>query len=239
MAFVVARSMAALLAFAAAALSSPAAADDPSHIGAYVTPYYDSSGPVIRVGKYSAGLASRNPDTFVATVLRMKKSWSALTFPELYVAAIRLYDLGYRNEATYWFYSAQYKGRQFALLADQKKLGSIGNPAFELYHAQQAFFQVVGSDINGYAFGDIDALVPIIRRVQNENRTVPNLQSIYAGVAFLQKSEWQRINATLNAGLGQLAAQLTSQKSEIRQQRAQNVTAARFPRTSKRFPGGF
>jgi len=30
---------------------------------------------------------------------------AALSFLELYVGAIRLYDLGYRDEAVYWFYS--------------------------------------------------------------------------------------------------------------------------------------
>ena len=74
----------------------------------------------------------------------MKQDWDRLTFPELYVAAIRLYDLGYRKEAVYWFYSAQYRGRQFGVLLDQTKMGSIGSPGFELLHAQNAFYQLVG-----------------------------------------------------------------------------------------------
>jgi hypothetical protein len=219
-------------------LGSPALGADPSRINAYVRPYYDSSGPVIKVGKYSAGLASKIPGTFVATILRMKKQWNDLNFVEFYVAAIRLYDLGYRREATYWFYSAQYKGRQFALLVDQKKMGSIGDRGFELYHAQNAFFELTGPDINGYAFGDIEWLVPIIRRVQSENQTVSNLNAMYPGVAFVPKSQWQRINATLNSGLGQLAVQLWNQKDEIKKQRLKNGTAARYALASKPFPGG-
>lgn len=220
-------------------LASPALAGDAGHIDAYVTPYYNSAGPSIRVGEYSAGLASKNSQEFIATIQRMKKQWAKLDFAETYVAAIRLYDLGYRREATYWFYTAQYKGRQFGLLVDQKKLGGIGDPGFELYHAQDAFFSVVGPSINGYAFGDIDALVAIIRRVQNENTTIPDLQRSYPGVAFVPKSQWQRVNAQLNSGLGQLAVQLKNQKSQIQQQRAQNGTQARFSHvTSKPFPGG-
>ena len=30
---------------------------NPSHIDAYVTPYYDSKGPMISVGRFSSGLA--------------------------------------------------------------------------------------------------------------------------------------------------------------------------------------
>jgi hypothetical protein len=76
---------------------------NPSHIDAYVTPYYDSKGPVISVGRFSSGLASANLEEFLAIIVEMKKDWGRLTFPELYVAAIRLYDLGYRKEAVYWF----------------------------------------------------------------------------------------------------------------------------------------
>src|ERR1044071_3883982 len=132
---------------------------NPSHIDVYVTPYYNSKGPEISVGRFSAGLRSANENEFVATIAQMKRDWDRLTFPELYVGAIRLYDLGYRKEAVYWFYSAQYRGRQFGVLLDQGKMGSIGRPGFELLHAQNAFYQLVGPYINGYAFGDIDGLV--------------------------------------------------------------------------------
>ena len=219
--------------------AAPALAGDPGRVDGYVTPYYDSAGPVIKVGAYSAGLASKSSSEFVATILRMKQRLKSLDFAETYVAAIRLYDLGYRNEATYWFYTAQYKGRLFAMLVDQKKLGGMGDPGFELYHAQDAFFAVTGPSINGYAFGDIDSLVSVIRRVQSENTSVPDVQRAYPGVAFVPKHQWQRINAQLNSGLGQLAGHLPRQKSAIAQQRVQNGTQARFaPLTSKPFPGG-
>src|SRR5947209_19996032 len=117
---------------------------DPSHIDVYVTPYYNSKGPSISVGGFSSGLASAKEDEFVTPIARMKNDWDQLTFPELYVAAIRLYDLGYRKEAVYWFYTAQYRGRQFGVLLDQSMMGSIGSPGFELLRAQTAFFQLVG-----------------------------------------------------------------------------------------------
>ncbi len=230
-----------VFAVAIAFVLAPAArAGDPGRIDAYATPYYDSSGPTIQVGQYSAGLASKNRQEFVATIERMKKNWNRLNFVERYVGAIRLYDLGYRNEATYWFYSAQYSGRQFGLLVDQKRIGGIGSPAFELYHAQDAFFQLVGPNLNGYAFGDVDALVRIIHAVQGANRSLPNLTAIYPGVDFLAKKQWPGKNAELNDGLGTLAASLAKQKTQIARERAQNGMQARFGRlTSTPFPGGY
>lgn len=90
-----------------------AAATDYRRIDVYVTPYYNGDGPIVNVGQFSAGLASTEEREFVRTILAMKKQWAHLTFAELYVAAIRLYDLGYRTESVYWFYTAQFRGRQF------------------------------------------------------------------------------------------------------------------------------
>jgi hypothetical protein len=220
--------------------TEPARSDDPGRIDAYVTPYYNSVGPVVHAGKYSAGLASNNEAQFVATIRRMLGNRSRLTFIELYVGATRLYDMGFRNEATYWFYSAQYGGRLYALLVDQKKMGSLGSPGSERYHAQDAFFQLLGPNINGFAFRDIDSLLKVVRKVQSENRAVPNMTALYPGIAFIPKSQWAQKNAELSSGLGKLTASLTDQKSRIAQQRAQNGTQARFAHlTSKPFPGGF
>jgi hypothetical protein len=218
----------------------PTIAADPGHIEIYVTPWYNSSGPVIKVGQFSTGLASRNRAAFVATIRRMKTQWHSLNFSELYVAAIQLYDRGFRNEAIYWFYSAQYQGRLFAMLVDRNKLGTIGDRSFELYHGQEAFYSLAGPDINGFAFGNIVLLSTIVRRVQNENHTVPNMRHIYPGVALVSDSQWPSINAELNAGLGKLTAQLSDQRTQIEQQRRENGTQARFGHlTSTPFPGGY
>ena len=162
---------------------------DASHIDVYVTPYYNSKGPAVSVGRFSSGLASAKEGEFLTTIAEMKKDWDQLTFPELYVGTIRLYDLGYRKEAVYWFYSAQYRGRQFGILLDQSKMGSIGSLGFELLQAQNAFFQLMGPYINGYAFGDTDALAKVLERVQKDGRRIPDLQTTYPGVTFKSKSD--------------------------------------------------
>jgi hypothetical protein len=210
---------------------------NPSHIDAYVTPYYDSKGPAVNVGRFSSGLASAKEADFLTTIAQMKKDWDRLTFPELYVAAIRLYDLGYRKEAVYWFYSAQYRGRQFGVLLDQTKMGSIGSPGFELLHAQNAFYQLVGTYINGYAFGDTDGLVKIVEKVQKEGRHIPDLQAAYPGVTFRSKSEWQSANAELADGMNQLISMLKEKKDDIRRQRVERGVEDRFSKlTSKELP---
>ena len=44
-----------------------------SHIDVYVTPYYNSKGPSVSVGRFSSGLASAQEDEFLPTIGRMKK----------------------------------------------------------------------------------------------------------------------------------------------------------------------
>jgi hypothetical protein len=229
----------ALVAINVATLALKAAQPEinPSHIDAFVTPYYDSKGPAVSVGRFSSGLASAKEDDFLTTIAQMQKDWDRLTFPELYVAAIRLYDLGYRKEAVYWFYSAQYRGRQFGVLLDQARMGSIGSPGFELLHAQNAFYQLVGPYINGYAFGDIDGLVKIVERVQKEGHRIPDLQAAYPGVTFKSQSEWISANTDLANGMNQLISTLKEKKDEIRRQRIERGMDEKFSKlTSKELP---
>jgi hypothetical protein len=229
----------ALVAINVASVASKAAVPEinPSHIDVYVTPYYNSKGPDVSVGRFSSGLASPTLDEFLTTIGEMKKDWVRLTFPELYVAAIRLYDQGYRKEAVYWFYSAQFRGRQFGVLLDQAKMGSIGSPGFELLHAQNAFYQLVGPYINGYAFGDIDGLVKIVERVQKEGRRIPDLQAAYPGVTFKSQSEWMSANTDLADGMNELISTLKEKKDEIRRQRTERGMEEKFSKlTSKELP---
>src|SRR3954454_19532985 len=220
--------MSLLFSIGCACLAAGQTITDPAHIEVYITPYYNSKGPTIDVGPFSSGLATKNESEFVATLAKMKKSWDTLNFAETYVAAIRLYDLGFRNESIYWFYSAQYRGRLFASLIDREKMGSIGNPGFELFQAQNAFQTLVSPYINGYAFGNIDELVPIIERVQRQGKVVPDLTKIYPRVTFKPNSEWDAGNKALNDGMAKLLVTLNNEKASIKQQRIERGMEAKF-----------
>jgi hypothetical protein len=201
---------------------------DPARITAYVTPYYDSNGPSINVGGFSAGLASSNPKQVFATTRQMERQWQRLSFPQLYVGAIRLYDLGYRNEAVYWFYTAQYRARQVSVLLDPAKIGNVGDPGFELQAAGSAFMQTAGAWINGFAFGNPNRLIATVRRVQREGRRIGDLQAIYPNVAFIDRRRWPAANTRLADGMDSLVTYLQAHKDQIARQRAANGTAAKF-----------
>jgi hypothetical protein len=66
---------------------------DPARIEVYITPYNNSEGPVVEIGRFGKGLAAKDEPEFVETILQMKQSWRELRFPEMYVAAIRFTTL--------------------------------------------------------------------------------------------------------------------------------------------------
>jgi len=209
---------------------------DPAHMSIYVSPFYNSEGPSITVGPFSAGLGATDQSYFIAAIREMKREWSRLAFPEMYVAAIRLYELGYRNESIYWFYSAQYQGRLFTALLDKKKAGSIGDAGFELLHANEAFQTLAGPYINSYAFADTEYLRRVIRRVKESAQQVPDVKAVY-GDLFKDEAEWSLQNRVVAEGLEKLSATILNQKDEIARKRVESGVQARFSRlTNKQFP---
>ena len=114
----------------------------------------------------------------------------------------------------------------------------MGAPAFELVQAANAFQQLVGPYLNGYAFGDIDRLIQIVERVQKENKTVPDLERLYPGVTFKRRSDWNVGNESLNEGLTKFLRMLKDQKTTLKKTRIENGTEAKFSKlTNKEFPG--
>lgn len=194
--------------------------EDYSHIDVIVTPFYSNQGPSIEVGHFSLGLSSPKEKEFLTTIASMKGAWDKLTFPELYVAAIRLYDLGYRKEAVYWYYTAQYRGRLFSALLDKKKKGGIGSEAFELSCANNAFFELVGPYISGYAYQDTDELINIIKKVkESEQARTTDFKAIYPRVHFIKKEDWKAANDKLANGMDGLISMIEEKKEEIKSQR--------------------
>ena len=209
-------------------LSAGQPAFNPAHIDVYITPYYNSDGPTVSVGKFSKGLAAKNESQVVETITKMKESWATLSFAELYVASIRLYDLGYRKESIYWYYTAQYRGRLFGMLLDKSKMGGIGSKGFELLQAQGAFFQLAGPYITGYAFTNFDHLMEVIAQVRKEGEGLPDMKAAYSGVKFLDQSEWAAQNKDLNNGMGKLLETFKQQKAMIHERRIAEGTAAQY-----------
>src|SRR6186713_3073806 len=137
--------------------SVPAIATEPvRQIGIYVQPFYEAARspgerPRVAVGKQYNDLlsSSRREDILAARDLIVAKP--ALVTPmTLMVLAIRLYDVGLRDDAVFWFYAAK---DRFLTLDGVVDVGAGGLAQVE--DAIRNFSTLAGPIINGYAFCDI------------------------------------------------------------------------------------
>jgi hypothetical protein len=107
-------------------------------------------------------------------------------------------------------------------------LGGIGAPGYEILSSQNAFYQLVGPYINGYAFGDLDNLAVILRAVQKRESAIPKMSKIYPDVAFVDSSSWEEANSAVNSGMEKLLDVLRVKRDQIAQQRIDTGVGAKF-----------
>lgn len=188
----------------------------------YITPYYDSDGLKISVGEHSKRLKDADAKSIMQLSSELKKEQNKLRAEVMNVLAIRLYDLGQKDEAVYWFYTAQYRARVFAAILDKDKIGSIGSEAFELKQAYAAFHQLAGTYINGYAFGDLDKLEKTLKKVIVEGNPLPKYGEIYPNVKFVAEDGWAERNKEVSKGLSSLVDFIKNNADMIREQRKKN-----------------
>jgi hypothetical protein len=186
-----------------------------------VTPFYDSQGPQITVGDYSQRLGITDLDALTTLAEEMAEQKHVLTPQEMYVLAIRLYDLGDRDGSVYWYYEAQFRAKLFQQAIEPAQLVRVGEPTFELTTAYDSFQQLAGEFINGYAGCDLDNWIRITSLVMNDNPSPPELDQIFPDIIFVEREQWQGINDNVTTGLAVLINYIAENGELIKQQRAQ------------------
>jgi hypothetical protein len=194
----------------------------------YVTPFYDSKGLKVSVGENSKKLASADAKTILDVSTELKKEMNQLRAEVMYVVAIRLYDLGRKDEAVYWFYTAQYRARVFTAILDKEKVGTIGSEAFELKQAYQSFNQLAGEYINGYAFGELPKLEKTLLKVVEEGKSLPKFGDVYPKVKFVDDQKWAEKNEEVLKGLSDLVEFIKSNADSIKEQRKKNGIEGKY-----------
>jgi len=198
-------------------------------IPVYITPFYNSQGPQINVGAFSKQLATADAKTITDVAAEMKKQWGTLPVEAMFVAAIRHYDLGQKDDAVYWFYSATYRARLFASILSDSNPKRIGASAFEATSAHGAFHQLAGEYINGYAGGNVDKWKATIKAVQSESgKTIPTFTLIYPTVSFIPAHLWADKNKEVAAGLSRLLNYIETHAEEIKAKRKQSGVEGKY-----------
>lgn len=197
-------------------------------IAIYVTPFYNSEGPEVGVEPLAEVLATATPATIGAVAEAVQGALAVMPAHTLFVLAIRLYDLGWRDEGLYWFYLAQYRARLLRRLQDEAYIGHMGDLAFELNSAHSAFMDLAGPYFNGYAGCDQTRWLAVIARVQAENQVVIDFSIIYPGVVLVPAEQWADLNRYVNEGMSGLADSIRDNWDELQAVRRENGADERF-----------
>jgi len=148
-----------LVALTLALLSAAAQAYDVrvKRIAIQVDPYYtaapDAEGtPQVQVAtRYDRLLASVNPGDIARARDLIENENDGITPMTMMVLAIRLYDVGLRDDAVFWYYASRNRFVTAMRVADLKSR-DLGN----VEQAMKDFVYLAGPAINGYAFCDIE-----------------------------------------------------------------------------------
>lgn len=126
-------------------------------IGIYVIPYYQSAEtadgtPRVSVAKaYDTKLSSNRPEDIVAVRDDVMAHPEFVTPMTMMVLAVRLYDVGLRDDAVFWFYVAKNRYVTMASVLDMKS-----SALSQAEDATKNFAALAGPVINSYAFCDIE-----------------------------------------------------------------------------------
>ena len=132
------------------------AAEPVRQVSIYVEPFYRSAPtpdarPQVGVGKqYNDLLASNNHEDILAARDLIAGAPKLVTPMTLMVLAIRLYDVGSRDEAVFWFYYAKDRYIVMSEVLDVKTQALA-----QADDVMRSFATLAGPVINGYAFYDL------------------------------------------------------------------------------------
>jgi len=136
-------------------MQSAVAAEPVRRIEVYVQPYYEAARtpnapPRVSVGRtFDDLLASMKQEDIIKARDMIETDPRAVTPMIMMVLAIRLYDMGLRADAVFWFYAAKARYITLEDVIDVRVSGLIA-PG----EAVKNFAVLAGPVINGYAFCD-------------------------------------------------------------------------------------
>ena len=198
-----------------------------AQIPLYVSPIYNYDPLSINTPDYQKELLSLNSTNCDSLGIVFKSRLDSVSIESLFIYAIRLYDLGKKDESVLWFHTAKLRAGIFSKSLDQEKIGGIGSKPFELKQAFIAFSQLAGEYINGYAGGDVDKWIATLKEVKT---TVDSLTVFiqYQDIAFVVQEDFQKAKENRLADCDKLIAYLEENKKEIKKTRKKNGIEGKY-----------
>jgi hypothetical protein len=188
----------------------------------YAVPYYNYSPLTITIGKYKNELLTSDSATLNRLAATIKADINNTDVESLYFLSIRLYDLGKKDAAFYWFHTAKARARVFVTMLDPAKTGRMGAPAFEREQLFGAIDEGVGEYLNGYGFNDLNKCIAVLERVRSEVKGIGSYKAVYRQLFFRDDANLQSAKVETAADLGKLIAYIKANKAALRADRIKN-----------------
>jgi hypothetical protein len=188
----------------------------------YAEPYYIYDPLKITIGKYKKELLTKDTTKLTSLASKIKTDINNTDVESLYFLSIRLYDLGKKDDAFYWFHTAKSRARIFMNTLDPKKVGSIGDKTFELKQFFISCNQLVGEYLNGYGLNDIDKGIAVFEKVKNEVKDIQSYKNVYPDIQFLDDKTVEKEKTDKEAELEKTIDYIKKNREEIKKQRIAN-----------------
>ena len=185
----------------------------------YALPYYNYDPLTITIGKYKKELLTEDTTELIALAKKIKADVNNTDIESLYFLSIRLYDLGRKDDAYYWFLTAQSRARIFIKVLDPKEIGGIGAEAFEWKQLFITIYNLVGPYLNGYGFNDIDKGIAVYEKVKSEMKNIQTFKNVYPNIHFLDDSIFEKEKTNSEKNLAEAIEYFKTHKEEIKKKR--------------------
>lgn len=192
------------------------------HIPFYAEPYYNYDPLKITIGKYKKELLTNDTLELMSLASKIKTDINNTDIESLYFLSVRLYDLGKKDNAFYWFQTAKSRARIFMNTLDPKKTGSIGDETFELKQFFVTCNQLVGEYINGYGLNDIDKGITVFEKVKNEVKNIQTYKNVYPNIQFLDDKTVEKEKVNKEVELEKTLDYIKTHKEEMKKQRLEH-----------------
>lgn len=155
----------------------------------------------------AGGAVAQTPEAETVDIDRLKATIAAQHPSAYYMLASGLFSRGDKDEAVFWFYAGQLRYRTH--LVCNPDLPPSGDPALF-----GALSEVIGSEINAYAFGDLDVLLATLDAVLAWDAGTEN--------TFAAGRDCAAAHGEIVSGLAEFRAHIVDNVDLIRSERLAN-----------------
>jgi hypothetical protein len=194
---------------------------DRERMSVVVTPFYDANldkpFPIVDVGTHSRILSEGTRGDVCALANDLKKPDLArrLSVELMYVLSIRLFDMGEKDKALFWYYAARFRSKLFYKMLQRQPSLAAFTPQFEVTSAHDAFLALVAPHVLEISSLDVDRVSKASHQAEVWSAHDVEFKTVYSGIKYRPKEQQARHRAAIKKEYERFARVMTNSKSYV------------------------